>query len=267
MKYKIVLLLIFFMVIVIIVKSNLLSNKIDSLKYPDIGKENISSMKKHNYEWEYLKNIDGKKQYIDKDGVEALMGIDVSTYQGDIDWEQVKQDNIDFALIRLGNRGYRSGEISLDKNYSNNIEKASQAGIDIGVYFFTQATSIKEAEEEAEFILDNIKDYDIELPIVFDMERVENGRMSELPIKEKTIVALAFCEKIEEAGYVPMIYGSSSYLQNSVLLAELMKYDIWIADYAEEPSFPYEFQMWQYTDEGKVKGIKSNVDLNLYFNQ
>ncbi|GKX27626.1 hypothetical protein SH1V18_01060 [Vallitalea longa] len=265
MKYKIVLLLIFCIVVLVIVKSNMFNNKLDSLEYPNIGKENISSLEEHNYEWEYLTDIDGKKQYIDKNGVKALMGIDVSTYQGDIDWEQVKQDNIDFAVIRLGNRGYRSGEISLDKNYSNNIEKASQAGIDIGVYFFSQAISIKESEEEAEFILDNIKDYDIELPIVFDMERVEDGRTNNLTRKEKTIVALAFCEKIEEAGFVPMIYGSSSYLKNAVLLPDIMKYDIWIADYADEPSFPYEFQIWQYTDEGKVKGITGNVDLNLYF--
>ncbi len=220
---------------------------------------------RHDYDWEKLYESKGKKMYDDGD-LQALVGIDVSKHQGDIDWSQVNNDNIDFAIIRAGYRGYGTGEISEDGKFKNNIAGANAVGIDTGVYFFSQAISVSEAEEEAQFVIDLLKDYEVKYPVVFDMEFItEEDRIRDLSMKEKTKVALAFCQKIEKAGYTPMIYGSASWLENTVFLDDISQYDLWVSEYKDAPTFPYDFKMWQYTNRGRVAGITGNVDLNLYF--
>ena len=210
---------------------------------------------------------DGEIQY-DHNGITALKGIDVSKYQGNIDWKAVKADGVSYAFIRAGLRGYgASGMISSDPYCEKNLKGASEAGVDIGVYFYSQAISKAEAIEEAEFVLDAIEGYEIKYPIVFDLEEVaaEGARTAGMTAQQITEVTIAFCERIKQAGYTPMIYGNIDWMAEHLILSELTEYDKWFAQYFNKPFFPYEFQIWQYTASGKVDGIKGNVDLNLCF--
>lgn len=154
-----------------------------------------------------------------------------------------------------------------DEYCDQNLKGASEAGIDMGVYFYSQAVTVEEAEEEAAFVLDSIKDYDIKYPVVFDMEETgtDNARTAQLSAEQKTDITIAFCEKVKAAGYTPMIYGNIEWMMDHVELERLTQYPKWFAQYFNKPFFPYEFQMWQYTNEGSVPGIEGGVDLNLCF--
>lgn len=194
-------------------------------------------------------------------------GIDVSKYQEKIDWKKVAQDDVEYAFIRLGIRGYTEGEIKEDETFEDNINGAIDNGIDVGIYFFTQATSVEEAEEEAEFVLDAIEPYDVTYPVVIDVEAVNanNARTADLTKEERTKYCIAFCEMIKKAGYTPMVYGN---LKTFMLLLDLEKledYDKWLAQYDTEVYYPYDFKIWQYTDKGKVSGIGTDVDVNISF--
>lgn len=197
----------------------------------------------------------------------AHKGIDVSKYQGKIDWEKVANDDVEYAFIRLGIRGYTKGEIVEDEDFENNIKGARKNDIDVGVYFFTQATSVEEAEEEAQYVIDAIQPYKVEYPVVIDVEAVNNtnARTKDLTKEERTEYCIAFCEKIRNAGYQPMIYGNLKTFMLMLDLQQLEEYDKWFAHYDEQVYYPYEFKVWQYTDEGKVDGIGVNVDLNISF--
>lgn len=232
-----------------------------------VAKHQFPPLIHSNYNWEKLSQTSGRKNYED-DSWESVSGIDVSHYQGEIDWKSVKNDGIEFVIIRAGYRGYGSGKIVEDTMFKTNISSAVDAGLDVGVYFFSQAISVREAKKEARFVADLVEDYEVKYPIVFDMEYVtEEDRIRKLSIKNKTEVAQAFCEEVENLGYAPMIYGSSSWLQNAIFLEQLGQFSLWVADYSEIPDFPYSFKMWQYTSEGTVSGIESGVDINLWFRQ
>lgn len=194
-------------------------------------------------------------------------GIDVSKYQGKIEWDKVAKDEVEYAFIRLGIRGYTEGEIIEDDNFEDNIKGALDNDIDVGVYFFTQATSVEEAEEEAEYVLDAIEPYSVNYPIVLDVEAVSNAkaRTHELTKEERTEYCIAFCEKIREAGYTPMIYGNLKTFMMMLDLEQLEEYDKWIAYYDDTIYYPYAFKVWQYSDNGTVNGITGNVDLNISF--
>lgn len=239
---------------------------INSLNYNENSDEvNVEVLSNHNYDWSKLTEENGRKKYIDDNGNDALFGIDVSTHQSDIEWDKVKGENVDFAMIRAGYRGYENGELKEDDKFKQNISGARNNGIDVGVYFFSQAISEDEAREEATFILNAIKGYEVKYPVVFDMEYIENGRINSLSMEERTKITLAFCEAIKSAGYEAMIYGNQFWLQEYVSLHDINDYELWLAQYNDRPNFPYEFRMWQYTDSGQVNGIKGNVDLNLWF--
>lgn len=195
-------------------------------------------------------------------------GVDVSVYQGEIDWHQVKDAGIDFAILRVGGRGWSAdGSIYADKNFQKNIEGALAAGLKVGVYFFSQAVSENEAIEEARYTLDMIRDYNVTYPIVFDWEIVSNkdARTSKLDAPTLSAAANAFCREVEKAGHHPMVYFNSpcGYLRYD--LSKLVKYDFWYAQYYSVPTFYYNFTMWQYTSSGQVPGIPGKVDLNLYW--
>lgn len=194
-------------------------------------------------------------------------GIDVSKYQGRIDWKEVAEDDVEYAFIRLGIRGYTEGEILKDETFENNIKGARQNDIDVGVYFFTQATSVEEAEEEAQYVLDAIEPYNVTYPVVIDVEAVTNAnaRTKDLTKEERTQYCAAFCEMIKNAGYTPMIYGNLKTFMLLLDLEQLEDYDKWFAFYDEQLYYPYDFKVWQYTDEGSVKGIEGEVDLNISF--
>lgn len=241
-------------------------------EYVYVGKHGISfapfneALQRHSYDWSGLSADNGRYRYTAPDGTQALAGVDVSTYNGDIDWEAVKADGISFAMIRLGFRGYgESGKLVLDDKFLANIQGATQAGLDVGVYFFSQAITVDEAEEEAEFVLSALEDYSITYPVVFDLETIEydTARTDDLTVETATQVTQAFCQRVAQAGYRPMIYGNVAWLMDRIDLAQLTQYDLWLAQYQTSPTFPYQFSMWQYSHQGTVAGIPGSVDMNL----
>jgi len=197
--------------------------------------------------------------------LDAPLGIDVSSHQGDIDWEQVADADIDFAMIRVGLRGYTKGGIMADAQFEQNIEGALAAGLDVGVYFFSQAISDSEAEEEASYVLDRIGAYEIKYPIVFDWESVSDSsaRTNGVSGEEITRFAGVFCDKIAEAGYAPMVYFNVDQGYLDYRLGRLTDYAFWLAEYHDRPVFFYRFDLWQYTHQGSVAGIEGAVDLDL----
>ncbi len=193
-------------------------------------------------------------------------GIDVSSHQKEIDWQQVKAAGVDFAIVRMGYRGYTEGDVFPDAAARQNIEGALAAGVDVGVYFFSQATSVQEAKEEAWFVLDAIDGDNITYPVFFDWEPITNeARTDEVTGPEMTDYALAFCREIDNAGYRAGVYFNQSDGYNSYDLRALHSYEFWLAEYADAQSFPYEVQLWQYTNQGAVPGIETTVDLNLCY--
>ncbi len=199
---------------------------------------------------------------------DAAVGIDVSAYQYDIDWQAVAESGIDFAMIRVGFRGWgSSGSLNVDKYAMQNLRGAADAGLDVGVYFFSQAISTEEALEEAELVLSIIKDYDITYPVVFDWEEIGNSyaRTNGMKTDLLTDCAITFCDRIAEAGYTPMVYYYKYLGLVKYDLTRLQDYDIWFAQYADVPNYPYDFQMWQYTSEGTVPGIVNDTDMNICF--
>lgn len=221
----------------------------------------------HGYDWDKLTNASGRMEYEVIDGFKPTQGVDVSKYQGEIDWNKVKASGISFALLRAGYRGYESGIITFDEKFIQNLEQTKAAGIDVGIYFFSQAVTEDEAVEEAQFVLANIKDYQISYPIIFDLEEISasDHRTFNLTQEERTNIAIAFCETIENSGYEAMIYGNASWLTDCYDLNQIKEYDLWLAQYSDVPTFPYDFKMWQYTNQGYVDGIDHVVDLNLCF--
>lgn len=208
----------------------------------------------------------GMKTYI-SDSLTAAQGIDVSSHQGWIDWQTVKDSGIDYAMIRAGYRGYTDGETNQDEYFSYNIDAATSAGINVGLYFFSQATSEEEAVAEADRVLQLVDGYTLNYPIYFDWEPVEDetARTSTISGSDLTRYALAFCQTIEAAGYEAGIYFNLSMASYLYDLYALQEYDFWLAEYQEIPSFPYAIDMWQYSSTGTVPGIDTIVDLNLSF--
>jgi GH25 family lysozyme M1 (1,4-beta-N-acetylmuramidase) len=215
----------------------------------------------------FVQTDNGEMQYVEEGEVVSYKGIDVSKYQGEINWSKVKSDGVDFAIIRLGLRGYESAKIVLDEYYEDNIKGANKAGIPTGVYFFTQAITVDEAIEEAEFVLDNISGYDVTCPIVFDVEMVgsSSARANSLSKEDRTKITIAFCEKIKEAGYTPMIYGNIKCFTKLLDLTQLLNYEKWYAFYDDYMYMPYDVGFWQYSEKGVVDGIKEKVDLNISY--
>lgn len=226
-------------------------------------------LKKNSLKQENVQVLEsGEFQYVEDGQVTSYKGIDVSQHQGKIDWKKVAQDGVQYAIIRVGYRGYgEEGKLVEDTQYKKNIEGALAAGIRVGAYFYSQATSEAEAKEEAEFVLERIKKYKITCPVVVDSELVDGaeGRMDSISAQERAHYAAVFCDRVEQAGYKSMIYHNLEVGVVKMELPMLEKYDRWFASYSETLYYPYEYKMWQYTDKGKVSGIKGNVDLNISF--
>ena len=212
----------------------------------------------------FLRN--GNRMSYGGEGYSYRLGIDVSHYQGDIDWQKVKAAGIEFVFVRLGYRGYgQDGVLKMDTNFEKNMEGARAAGLDVGVYFFAQAVNETEAVEEAEFVLEHLMEYDLQMPVVYDPESVvhEEARTDNVTGEQFTKNTKAFCEAIEKSGYDAMVYCNMTWQAFKLDLEELEEYPIWYADYEEYPQTPYHFEIWQYSNEGTVDGIQGNVDLNI----
>ncbi len=225
------------------------------------------TLKQHNYVYDNFKVMENDQIVYVDDTNEILSkkGIDVSRYQESIDWKEVAADGVEYAFIRAGVRGTTEGKIQEDTYFEDNIEGALDNDVAVGVYFFSQATTPKEAVEEAEFVLELIEPYDVTYPIVYDLEEVtsENARTNGLTKEEFTENCIAFCETVKAAGYTPMIYGNLKTFMIMLDMQQVEEYEKWFAYYSTEVYFPYEFSIWQYTSEGTVSGIKGDVDLNI----
>lgn len=226
------------------------------------------------YDFTYLKTDEatGYKSYHDESkNVVSRLGVDVSEFQGEtIDWNQVRDSGIEFVIIRLGYRAYGdSGALVLDAKYDQNVQEALSAGLDVGVYFFSQATSEVEAAEEADFVLEHIMPYEITAPVVFDTEEIKNdtARTDHNTSEDYTTFCKVFCDRIKAAGYDSMIYANMKWMAYTLDMKALSEYDFWYADYHDIPQCPYDYKMWQYTETGVVPGIRANVDLNIWFQE
>jgi len=210
---------------------------------------------------------DGRMSYSGA-GVRTETGVDVSSWQGKIDWEKVAADGIDFAMVRLGFRGYTTGKICLDDYFDANMAGAAKAGLSTGIYFYSQAITVDEALEEADYVISHLKGYDVACPVVFDWEIVGGSAARTYGQTQKTVTecAAAFCGRIREAGYTPMIYFNRYLGYMKYDLGWLTDCGLWYAGYESTPDFHYDFDIWQYSDTGTVDGITTGgVDLDLRF--
>lgn len=202
--------------------------------------------------------------YFDNDAYESITGIDVCSFQRDIDWSRVKKDGIEFAILRCGFRDAIDGTLYYDPKFDEYAQQASAQGIDIGVYFYSSAISVQEVIEEAQYVESLIAPYKITYPVAYDMEFFENGRLNDLSQEEKTLFAKTFCDYFKERGYDTVVYGNIDWLTNQLNFDEIASnYKIWYAAYIESPQLDYPFDFWQYTSTGTVDGIEGNVDINL----
>ncbi len=207
----------------------------------------------------------GWKEY-EEDGVRALHGVDISEHQSEVDWAALRAAGVDFAMIRAGYRGYTDGGLFEDAHFRDNVLAAQAAGLEVGVYFFSQAITEEEAEEEARFLLRAVSGLQLSWPVAFDWESVAaEARTDGLSGREMTACALAFCRVIREAGLIPAIYANQQQglLYYGYAEQELADVVFWLADYNETPAFRFPFQMWQYTDSGRLDGVSGSIDLNL----
>ena len=209
----------------------------------------------------------GEFQYVRDGQVVSYKGIDVSKHQGKIDWQKVAADGVEFAFIRVALRGYETGKLVEDEYFEANVKGAVNAGIKVGVYIYSQAVSEEEVLEEAAFVLDKIAPYKIECPVVYDVEMVvgADGRMNKLTAEERTKLTALFCQTIENAGYKPMIYHNMEMAALRINLEALEDYDKWFAYYNPNLYYPYQYDVWQYSEKGKVNGIDGDVDMNISF--
>ena len=197
----------------------------------------------------------------------SYAGVDVSAFQGDIDWQKVKDSGIDFAIIRLGYRGYgKAGKMVEDEFAQDNLAEATEVGLPIGAYFFSQALSIAEADEEIEFMLEILGEYKLQMPIILDWEipGADNPRTKNMDLETLTAIQVHFCKVMTEKGYDPMIYFNWHQSKTLLRLSDLEEYPFWLALYQDRMTYPWHVEMWQYTDQGRVPGIEGNVDLNVY---
>lgn len=195
---------------------------------------------------------------------EAVMGIDVSSFNGEIDWERVKESGIEFAFIRCGYRGYTSGALVEDARFIENIAAANDAGVMVGIYFFTQAVNEVEAVEEASMVVTLCRDYQVDLPVFIDTESAGgSGRADALDVETRTLVCQAFCETMERAGYRAGVYASKNWFLERLDRAGLEKYLTWLAEYKEQATYEGAYQFWQYTSNGWIDGVTGRVDLDI----
>ncbi len=228
----------------------------------------IGSIPENTYfEEGFSTNDKGYKEYALNGRKSSFTGIDVSEYQKNIDWIQVAESGIDFAMVRVGARGYQSGKLTVDDRFQENLRGCSENGIKIGLYFYSQAQNESEAMEEAMTCVLAAGSYPVEYPIVFDTESVLNdaSRTENLSKEQLSNIAKAFCDTVAQYGYSPMIGATKKQFATRMDLSIIAAYDWWLFDTDENTVFPYRFKMWQYSHDGKVGGIPDPVNLDISF--
>lgn len=199
------------------------------------------------------------------DSVVTMKGVDVSAWQGEINWTKVKKDGIDFAIIRVGGRYGASGVIYDDEYGVANLTAAQAAGLKVGAYFYTQAINAAEGKEEAVFSMNKVKGIRLDLPLVIDTEYASGFRHSYISVSDRTAAVGAFCEAVKASGLTPMIYASTSWLEDSLNMSKLSEYPVWVAQWSSKVTYGGEYDCWQYSDAGSVSGISGNVDMNIWY--
>lgn len=239
----------------------------DDPTYGEIWLAALDDVPLSSYKQENLR-IQGDYRYYTENGEKTShLGIDVSYFQQDINWQLVKESGIEYVMIRVGYRGYETGSLNKDTRFDEYIKGATEAGLHVGVYFFSQAVTVEEALEEADFVLEAIAPYELSYPVVYDWEIIggETARTEGMPAQMLTDCTAAFCNKIAKAGYIPMVYASKRQALLKTDMSALAGFDFWLAEYREEPTYPYEFQMWQYSPEARIPGIEGDTDINICF--
>ena len=212
--------------------------------------------------------IQGAEYLFGDDGALATgtptLGIDVSKWNGSVDWDSVSKAGVSYAIIRCGYRGSSTGALIVDPKFETNISKAKAAGMQVGVYFFTQAVSETEAVEEASMVLSQVSKYSLNYPIYLDVES-SGGRGDKLTKEERTAVIRAFCNTIQNSGYSAGVYANKTWLAEKMDVNQLGSFKIWLAQYAAAPTYTGRYNMWQYTSKGTLPGITGDVDMNLSY--
>jgi len=226
-----------------------------NLKMHNRVSENVTKIKKN--EWEYREH--GKTV--------SYKGIDVSSHQEEIDWKEVAGDKVQFAMLRAVYRGYESGKLVVDARFDENAKNATENGIAIGAYLFSQAINEQEIDEEVDLLLSTISPYEVKCPVVMDIELTEagTGRADGLTMEERTALVIRFCEKVKEAGYTPMLYYNFESAMTLVDIEQLEDYEKWFATYTTDFYYPYYYSIWQYSNTGTVNGITGDVDMDMSF--
>ena len=247
-----------------------ISDKKEILHFVDVFQEQYEveidpDIPKHPYDLSAFTH-DGQKLKYEDDVYTGRLGIDVSHHQGSIDWKKVADQGFEFAILRIGYRGYgKEGKVNPDKKFSEYIKGAKDAGLDVGVYFFAQAVNEEEAVEEANFVIKTLDGQKLDLPVVYDPESIldDEARTDDVSGEQFTKNTVAFTKTIKDAGYEPMVYSNMLWEAFELDLKELPGIPIWYADYEPLPQTPYDFTMWQYSNEGSVAGISGVVDLDI----
>ncbi|MDO4940968.1 MAG: GH25 family lysozyme [Erysipelotrichaceae bacterium] len=236
---------------------------------PDLFEKNETNeiVEEDQYDYSLIKG--GEILTYEDDEYTSMFGIDVSEFSDDIDWEKVKRAGVQFVYIRLGYRGKNLGNLFLDEQFENYYEGAKAVGLKVGVYFYSQATSQYEAAQEANFVLENIADKQIDFPIAYDLEIADdNSRVTRTTPLDKSNNALSFINVLNNHGYECLIYTNDYFSNYYYSMGELKDCDFWYAQYGvDKPSFKYNLKIWQYSQSYKIEGIDGNVDFNLMFIQ
>lgn len=195
----------------------------------------------------------------------STFGVDISSRCGVVDFKKLKKAGCEFVMMRLGGRGYATGELIADDSFHTYMSGAKSAGLDVGVYFYSQAVSKTEVKEELTLLTAQLKEYKLTYPVVYVLESVEGdiARTDGLDVQTRTELAAYFMKEVKAAGYTPMLYGSKESLITKYDMETLEKYDVWLAQTGESPDYPYAFDMWQYSTTGEIKGIEGEAHLNI----
>lgn len=222
---------------------------------------------KHEYDFTKLVCQSELMKYYEDGKQVSFVGVDISKADGYVDFNKLKKAGIDFVMLRVGARGYSSGQLVIDEYFSDNIKRATDAKLEVGLYFFSQAITEAEAIEEALVVLQLLDGYSIKYPIAFDMEYVDNdtSRVEGISRADKTTIAKAFLDTVQFGGYEPMIYGDKQWLIKEIDLSKLTGYDVWLSQLEDVPDYPYRFSMWQYSRDASIDGISGNANLNISF--
>lgn len=229
----------------------------------DSGKIAMNSYKTENFRID-----EGFMAYFDEKGEKiSHLGCDLSYHNKNVNWAELAASGCEFVMLRCGYRGYTEGGLMEDEKFDEYARAARAAGINVGVYFFTQAVNEEEAIEEANYVLEIIEDHDITYPVAFDTEYINDPKartnVEDISDELRSKICIAFCERIREFGYYPIIYASENWMRRNMDLKMLTDYEFWAPQYLDENDFLFDFSIWQYTESGSIPGVKGDVDLDI----